>query len=164
MKCNLRKFVKLFFIAVLISVPSFAVASSNRIGVQAGTNMETMDGYAFTCGAHADTEILEGTGLLVGMQMDFSVDSVSWSSNPSMYVEYLLPFTFFNVMTPFVKGNLGMFVLHNSQTGTLHQSGVVASASAGLNISFGEHFYVAPAVSFGYPFLWAADVSAGWRF
>lgn len=136
--------------------------SQFRAGIQTGANMESTDGYAYSVGAHADTLVLPSINLLVGMQMDFTVASSSWSSNPSMYVEWLMPLTIASIATPFIKANLGMFVYHDDDDND--QSGVLASLGVGLNFDIGEHIYIAPAITFGYPFLWAPTLSAGWRF
>lgn len=134
-----------------------------RSGIQLGTNMESADGYTFDVGAHADTFIFPDAGILLGMQMDFTVNSSSWSSNPSVYLEWLTPLTLANVMTPFVKGNLGVYVYHDDNKKN-NKSGCLASLSAGMNFDLGERFYVAPAFAFGYPFMWEASVSAGMKF
>ena len=155
---------KTFLLLNMLFLASFVFAQNFRAGLQFGTNMESTEGYAFTLGAHADSAILPSKGLFAGAQMDFSVDSVTWSSNPSVYLEWILPYRLFNTMSPFVKGNLGMFVLHEKADDLLLMSGLLASVSAGLNFEFNDTFYIEPALSFGYPFMWSFSVGAGWHF
>ena len=130
-----------------------------RAGLQMGTNMEQSDGYTFVLGLFADTAIVPDV-LLIGSQMDWTFSHSGYTANPSFYLQWLMPLHVGNVMTPYLKGNLGMFTLHeNNQT----TDGLLAGLEAGLSFKFNK-FYLEPGFQFGYPYMWGAVVRAGLAF
>ncbi len=129
-----------------------------RAGLDLGMNMEQSDGYTFVLGFHTDTALVPET-LLLGTQMDWTFSHSGYTANPSMYLEWLMPIHA-GVMTPFLKGNLGMFTLHeNDET----QDGVLAGIEAGLSFDLGK-FYLEPGVQFGYPYMWGLCLRTGLKF
>ena len=130
-----------------------------RAGAQLGTNMEAADGYAFVGGVHADALVFPNAGILAGTQMDFTAGSGTYSSNSSVYFEWLVMND--QAISPFLKTNLGMYVLYDDDVAGPHQAGFYFAFGAGVNIELTERFYLAPAVSFGVPFLWSPTLSAG---
>lgn len=157
----MKKNVLTLLITLSLATLTFAEPAF-RTGLQLGTNMESADGYAFEIGAHADALVFPDTGILIGMQMDFTMNSSSWSSNPSMYIEWLTPLKF-GVCRPFVKGNLGLYVYHDDNKKN-NKSGSLTSIGIGSNIDLGKRFYLSPAVTFGYPFMWEAGLGMGFKF
>ena len=107
-----------------------------RVGAQLGTNMESADGYAFVGGVHADSLVFPNAGILIGMQMDFTAASKNYSANSSWYFEWLIMND--AVVSPFVKANLGMYVLYDDDVAGPHQAGAYFALSAGANISLPE--------------------------
>ena len=130
-----------------------------RAGLQIGTNMEQSDGYTFILGIQTDTALIPDT-LLLGTQMDWTFSHSGYTANPSMYLEWLTPLHVANVMTPYLKGNLGMYTLHeNDET----KDGMLAGLEAGLSFDLGP-VYLEPGFLFGYPYMWGCTLRAGLSF
>ena len=128
------------------------------IGVDAGTSMNSGDGYAFRFGIHGDYAVLKS--LKIGLQADCNMDfKDTITLDPSVYIKYYIPVRS-SVFFPFLKGSVGASFLWYDESLVL---ATLLGIEAGFSIQL-KHFYIEPGVSFGYPYFWSASVGLGCYF
>lgn len=151
------KKIVLMCAALFVSSALFALPFS--FGANFGTNMESTDGYAFQAGVHADYAVLKM--LRTGVQFDVSMAKNSMAYDPTVYAKLYLPFGFKHLV-PFVRGDAGYTVLITEKQEEPYKM-FSGGVSAGVRMEF-SGFYLEPRASFGYPYLWGADLAVGYSF
>jgi hypothetical protein len=157
--------MKKFLLALVLA--SLAVWSASALpfsfGGGFGTDMNAPSGYGYTVNGslHADYEIFRG--LKAGAS--FSIGGVpgrTLAYVPTAYAKWYLPFTFGTYFTPFVRADAGVSVMY---TDAAQDASVFfcSGGSAGIQFKI-SGFYAEPRVSFGFPYLWGADLSIGYSF
>ena len=128
-----------------------------NIGLNVGGNMNSKSGWALNAGISGDYELWHNIklGVMFNVSYDFGSMLVM---EPSLYGKWLMPFSFL-IFQPFVQLNLGASVILTGQS----YGKFLAGIAAGTRTYFGN-FYIEPSASFGYPYMTAINVAAGWDF
>ena len=157
--------MKKFLLTLLLTSLALRSASALPFSVGGGfsTDMNAPSGYGYTANGslHGDYEIFNGFKTGASFRIG-GVPGRTLSYVPTAYVKWYLPLTFGTYFTPFVRADTGISVMYTDAA----QNAFVffyGGVSTGLQIKV-SGFYAEPRLSFGFPYLWGADICIGYSF
>lgn len=117
------------------------------------------DGMAYGGGA----ALGYGDGSAIGLRFLYAQDTYNFVF---MELQCFLRVYFFNLNAntgPFVQVSGGPVIYADTMPGISGHGNISAGISAGWRFSAGEHWYIEPVVRTGYPYLFGAGISTGFR-
>jgi hypothetical protein len=142
-----------------LSIGNVGAQEAKRFSLGLGLegNFNTRTGFVLGESIHLDFGIIDpvAVGIKAGFNHDFNEIMVI---EPAAYGRWY--FLIRDKLAFFIQGDLGLSIIFE---GSSHELAPLGGLSAGMRVLL-KDWYVEPYVRGGYPFMWGAGVSAGYRF